>query len=347
MKRKILALLSALAILSAGAVPAGAAERAYITVDVFYVVDCSSVLKFDFPENLDDPALIKLGEEVLRIDEAYRAERAAELGKALGGALTADGVPFKFTDSRGKSLSLAVSVDPAQTKIQDTVVSLASPYTDTPENSNIMFTLTSAPIPAGYILVEYRDRPSRTTKGRTAQVTLIPENGFPAVDYSAVAVPGAAPVKSETSGTAPAALTAKPTASSVLFNGQTVAFDAYNISGSNYFKLRDLAYALNGSEKQFNVGWDGTADAVNLTSGKPYAAVGDEMTGKGAGEKIPNPTASKIYLDGREVSFTAYNIGGSNYFKLRDIGQTFNFGVAWDGAKNMILIDTSKGYTPE
>jgi hypothetical protein len=142
-------------------------------------------------------------------------------------------------------------------------------------------------------------------------------------------------------------LKATPTASEVLVNGERGSFDAYNIDGSNYFKLRDLAYVMNGTEKRFEVGWDGANNAIALTSGKPYTSVGGEMTGKGTGEKIPNATTSKITLNGDEVSFTAYNIDGNNYFKLRDIGETFDFGVTWDGARNTIVIDTSKGYTPE
>ena len=58
------------------------------------------------------------------------------------------------------------------------------------------------------------------------------------------------------------------------------------------------------------------------------------------------PTGSKLLVDGREVSFTAYNIGGNNYFKLRDIGQLFDFGVGWDGATRTVTIDTSAHYTP-
>ena len=53
--------------------------------------------------------------------------------------------------------------------------------------------------------------------------------------------------------TPPSILTAKPTASTVLVNGENVAFDAYNINDNNYFKLRDLAYILSGTEKQFEV----------------------------------------------------------------------------------------------
>jgi hypothetical protein len=143
------------------------------------------------------------------------------------------------------------------------------------------------------------------------------------------------------------ALTAKPTASTVLVNSQNIAFDAYNIEDSNYFKLRDLAFVLNGTEKQFEVGWNGANNVITLTSKQPYTAAGGEMTDKGAGDKTPTPTSSKIYLDGKEVTFTAYNIGGNNYFKLRDIGAAFDFGVTWDGAKNTIVIDTGIGYTPE
>jgi hypothetical protein len=142
-------------------------------------------------------------------------------------------------------------------------------------------------------------------------------------------------------------LAAEPTAADILVNGEDVAFDAYNIGGNNYFKLRDLAYCLSGTEKQFEVGWDGANNAITLTSGKAYTAVGGEMTGKGVGNKSASPTSSKIYLDGKEISFTAYGLYGNNYFKLRDIGQVFDFGVGWDSSRNTIVIDTGKGYTPE
>ena len=141
---------------------------------------------------------------------------------------------------------------------------------------------------------------------------------------------------------------ATPTASTVLVNGQSVAFDAYLINGNNYFKLRDLAYTINGTEKQFEVGWDGAKNAISLTSGRPYTAVGGEMAGKGGGAKTPEPTNSKIIQDGGKEQFTAYLIDGNNYFMLRDIGAAFDFGVDWDGDRNTIVIDTSKGYiTPD
>lgn len=137
---------------------------------------------------------------------------------------------------------------------------------------------------------------------------------------------------------------AVPTKSKVLINGKTVSFDAYNIEGHNYFKLRDLAYSLSGTEKQFDVTWDNIKKAINIKSGKRYTIAGGEMASKGTETKYPQLTTSKIFLNDKIANFTAYNIDDNNYFKLRDVGKHLNFGIAWDAQKNTISIDTKKGY---
>lgn len=139
----------------------------------------------------------------------------------------------------------------------------------------------------------------------------------------------------------------QPTSSKVLVNGKAVTFEAYTINGNNYFKLRDFAQAVNKTEKNFEVKWDSKNNAINLISNKPYTPVGGELA-KGDGKaKVANPTTSKIYKDGKEISLTAYTINGNNYFKLRDIAKAFNIGVTWDGTTNTIGIDTSIGYVEE
>lgn len=145
----------------------------------------------------------------------------------------------------------------------------------------------------------------------------------------------------------PGLVTAVPTASTVYVNGAQVAFDAYNIAGNNYFKLRDLAFILSGSEAQFEVGWNAAANSIQLTTRKPYTPVGGEMSAGSKINQIGKPTSSSVYLNGAKAEFTAYNINGNNYFKLRDIGQAINFSVEWDGARRCITIDTSLPYRPE
>jgi len=143
----------------------------------------------------------------------------------------------------------------------------------------------------------------------------------------------------------PTPQTAIPTTSTVLIDGKQVSFDAYNINNNNYFKLRDIAMALNGTAKQFEVEWDAANNIISVTSDSAYTAVGGELAKGIAGNKQANLTTSKIYLDGKEVRFTAYNINSNNYFKLRDIGKALDFGVSWDGPNNTIIINISTVYT--
>lgn len=141
-------------------------------------------------------------------------------------------------------------------------------------------------------------------------------------------------------------ISAIPNRSTVLVNGQNVQFDAYTIHQNNYFKLRDLAKILSGTGKQFEVTWDGEKNAIQMCFGKPYTAVGGELAAGDGTNKTAVLNASALYLDGQPIQLTAYTIQGNNYFKLRDVGAAFDFGVDWDGANNTIVINTSKGYTP-
>ena len=52
-----------------------------------------------------------------------------------------------------------------------------------------------------------------------------------------------------------------------------------------------------------------------------------------------------IYVDGVQVSLTAYSIADNNYVKLRDIGEAVGFNVYWDGAA--VQIESDRSYNGE
>ena len=62
---------------------------------------------------------------------------------------------------------------------------------------------------------------------------------------------------------------------------------------------------------------------------------------------MAKPSNQKFYLNNQRISLTAYEIGGSNYVKLRDIGETVNFGVTYDAATNTVTISPDKPYETE
>lgn len=128
-----------------------------------------------------------------------------------------------------------------------------------------------------------------------------------------------------------------------MVNGKSVAVDAYTIGGNNYINIRDLATMVNNTEKNFNVTWDSAKNVITLISGKTYTSVGEIAKGDGAA-KTATLTNSKIFVDGGEVSMTAYTIGGNIYFKLRDVMQIFDIHVGWDSATSTTTINTKESY---
>ena len=78
----------------------------------------------------------------------------------------------------------------------------------------------------------------------------------------------------------------------------------------------------------------GVAIGTVLTGGSIAAAAGI----------VAEPTWQPIFVDGRQVQMTAYNIAGHNYVKLRDIGEKVGFNVYWaDG----VQVDSDAPYTGE
>ena len=135
--------------------------------------------------------------------------------------------------------------------------------------------------------------------------------------------------------------TAKVSTHKVTLNGAKADLAAYTINGSNYFKLRDLAKALDGLNTNFEVKWNAAQQRIDLTSKTAYIAVGGEQAALPAGNKAASLTNASVYLDGKPLSLTAYSIGGNNYFKLRDLGDALGFGVDWN-ADTMTMILTVK-----
>lgn len=137
--------------------------------------------------------------------------------------------------------------------------------------------------------------------------------------------------------------TADPTNDKLYVNGQLQTPSIYKINDSNYFKIRDIAALLNGSAKQFEVGFDSATGSVTATSGQPYTMTGTELTGATGTKTQPaTPSGSTIYVNGQKLDLTVYNIDGFNYFKLRDLGQALDFNVGYENGN--VTISGDKGY---
>ena len=143
------------------------------------------------------------------------------------------------------------------------------------------------------------------------------------------------------------ALDAIPSAPDLTVNGESVYVSSYNIDGYNYFKIRDLAQILSGTEKSFSVSWDDESSRIDLAAGESYVPVGGECEESAALPEQILPSEARLYMDGAYVFASAYNIDGYNYFKLRDIMSLLNVEVEWDPDARRVSLDTGRGYVYE
>ena len=133
-------------------------------------------------------------------------------------------------------------------------------------------------------------------------------------------------------------------------NGKTVDCERYNIDGSNYFKLRDLAYALNGTGSQFSVSWDGDNKCVSLVSGEAYAPIGGELDPATSDKSAAGaPSGDKLIINGEDYSsLSAFKFEGANFYKLKELGDALGFNVAYDtDSRTMIVVTKAAVQAPE
>lgn len=131
-----------------------------------------------------------------------------------------------------------------------------------------------------------------------------------------------------------------PSYHKVMINGKIQEFDAYNINGFNYFKLRDIAYVLSGTKIQFNTSWDPIRETINLETKKIYLPVGGEMNIGNRQEHNATMATATLKANDSLTYASAYNINGNNYYRIRDIGRIVEFDVDWDPEKELIIVGT-------
>ncbi len=98
----------------------------------------------------------------------------------------------------------------------------------------------------------------------------------------------------------------------LLINGNQTELYAYNINGSNYFKIRDLCKALN-----FKVEYDNTLKAVWIETYNPNQNT-DENNNPTKQAVSTTLVKSALFCNAYDDLVNSCNIDGNNYFMLRE-----------------------------
>ena len=104
----------------------------------------------------------------------------------------------------------------------------------------------------------------------------------------------------------------------VTVDGEAAEVATANVGGQTYYRLRDLATALNGTADQFNVEWQ---DGVIVITGEAYTAEALAPAAEATGSVI----SLAIEVDGQMVTTSAAEINDNNYVPaslLAELGVT-------------------------
>ena len=135
---------------------------------------------------------------------------------------------------------------------------------------------------------------------------------------------------------------AKINESRIFLDGQEIWNVGFNVSNTNYFKLRDIAENLSESTSRFQVNWNSEKSLIEIITGESYMpSASDKQYWYYAGKKYNGTLKNtNILVDGKIHSLPAFNINGSNYFKLRDLGELVDFDIKWDKHTSQILLSS-------
>lgn len=138
--------------------------------------------------------------------------------------------------------------------------------------------------------------------------------------------------------TTPRLIPVSVTQQSVYLDNKPLNIAAYNIEGANYFRLRDLAQILQGTEAQFSIESHAGDYTIEVNTGAAYTPRGDELEPLRSMVSSMQPSPWKLAVNGEPVAASAYTIEGSNFYKLRDMGHALGFFVRYDQASHSVHI---------
>jgi len=125
-------------------------------------------------------------------------------------------------------------------------------------------------------------------------------------------------------------------------DGARTPIRAYTIAGNTYVSLFEIAISLSGSEKRFSPWWGENNQVINITSGRPFTAIGLNLSRMIEEVETAKQMSIKVYLDGSEVDISAYSIGDDVYFNLHRIARALDICVGSYPLENKINLNTSR-----
>lgn len=123
-------------------------------------------------------------------------------------------------------------------------------------------------------------------------------------------------------------------------NGKEIDLKAYTIHGTNYVRIRDMAYYLRNTKSRFDFAYNEELKRMEAFRDKPHREKRlAKLPVPSSTLKVPK-VKTEIFVDGKPYRLDSYEINGDSFYKIRDLSILFHFDLRWNNKKKMIEIDT-------
>lgn len=130
-----------------------------------------------------------------------------------------------------------------------------------------------------------------------------------------------------------------PSDQGIYINDNKVEISGVKHQGFNYFRLRDIAYALKDTPSKFEVGYNKDRKSVVINAKTEYT--GDKISPEKLGENL-KPVEIPIEVNKTLSHIEVVNVDGYNYFRLRDLAVLVGFEIKYNPEDKKVEIITEK-----
>ncbi len=130
-----------------------------------------------------------------------------------------------------------------------------------------------------------------------------------------------------------------PSDRGIYINDTKVEISGVKYQGFNYFRLRDIAYAIKDTPSKFEVGYNKDIKSVVINSKTEYT--GDKIQPEKLGENLKT-VEIPIEINKTLSHIEVVNVDGYNYFRLRDLAVIVGFEIKYNPENKKVEIITEK-----
>lgn len=128
-------------------------------------------------------------------------------------------------------------------------------------------------------------------------------------------------------------------------NGVRMPFRAFNVAGQDYINIFEVAISLSNTDARFSPRWKVRNYSLSIVSGRAFPFVGVNLPTITPTDNTAALVNVGVIFDNQRVDLTAYRVGNSVYFNLRQVAALLDVDIEHSATDNTVQLTADLTYT--